>query len=65
MGAGDFLNDAVGAEQSQETGDPAGPPAAFDEVGGGAQERRAHVPVSKAVERPFAATDGLQQRGLA
>ena len=64
MGAGDFPNDAVGAEQRERAGDTAGPALALGAVGGGAQQRGPYIPVSKTVERPFAAGDHLHQRGV-
>src|SRR5687767_4091401 len=64
MGAADFLNNTVRAEQGQQAGDAAGPATALGEIGSSAKKRRTHITITKTTERPFAAANYLEQRGV-
>ena len=65
MSFGDFVNQAVGAEQAKESGGLAAATAFFFGVGTGSwEQQRSNVTVAESVDQELAARDVGQQSGV-
>ncbi len=65
MSFGDFVNQAVGAEQAKESGGLAAATALLFGVGtGSCEQQRSNVTVAESVDQELAACDVAQQGGV-